>query len=276
MNLNPIFKHIRILIKGAGDLATGVATCLYHAGFPIAMTEMPQPALVRRTVCFGSAVYESKIQVEEITAVKSSFTELEDHLEQGYVSVLVDPNTTVLAQWSPVVLIDAIMAKVNTGIQINQAPLVIALGPGFYASRDCHLVIETNRGHNLGRIIKYGPAEPNTSIPGQVKGHTQLRVLRAPASGYLEPQVNIGDSLKQGDLIASIEGENIVAPFNGILRGLIHPSVPLTPGYKIGDLDPRCKLEHCFSISDKSLAIGGGVLQAVLNSDVIRAKMGHP
>jgi xanthine dehydrogenase accessory factor len=162
------------------------------------------------------------------------------------------------------------MAKINTGTRITDAPLVIALGPGFTAGQDCHAVIETNRGHALGRVIYQGQAEPDTKSPGAIKGYTTGRVLRAPAPGYVTPRVEIGDVIRQNQLIATVNSHEIRASFDGILRGLVHPSVPVTPGLKIGDLDPRAQIEHCFTISDKSLAIGGGVLEAILASEVMR------
>ncbi|RMF03481.1 MAG: molybdenum hydroxylase, partial [Chloroflexi bacterium] len=152
---------------------------------------------------------------------------------------------------------------VNTGTRRSHAPLVIALGPGFSAGSDCHAVIETQRGHWLGRVIESGPAQPNSGTPGAVNGHTN-RVLRAPAAGHVQPRINIGDPVRAGQTIATVGNLPVVAPFDGVLRGLVHPNVLVTPGLKIGDLDPRGVVEHCFHISDKSLAVGGGVLEAVL------------
>ena len=275
MTINPNFKNIPILIKGAGDLATGVAARLFHAGFPVAMTEIPAPTMVRRAVCFGSAVFEGKITVEDLSAVRVEAEEIDDCLAQGNIPVVVDPAAETLTRWPPLVLIDAIIAKRNTGTRINDAPLVIALGPGFSAGQDCHHIIETNRGHWLGRIISQGAAQANTNSPGEVKGQTKSRVLRAPASGHLTPHAAIGDAVQVGQLIATVNNEPALAPFDGVLRGLIHPSVAVTPGYKIGDVDPRGAREHCFTISEKSLAIGGGVLEAALASKVVQKRMGR-
>jgi xanthine dehydrogenase accessory factor len=173
-------------------------------------------------------------------------------------------------------VIDGIMAKTNTGTTIRDARLVIALGPGFTAGQDCHAVIETNRGHWLGRVIYpsggplgTGQAEADTQTPGQVKGFAADRVLRAPAAGHVIPQAQIGDMIEAEQLIAAVNGHEIRAPFAGVLRGLVHPNVQVTPGFKIGDLDPRGEVSHCFTISDKSLAVGGGVLEAVLASSVL-------
>jgi xanthine dehydrogenase accessory factor len=265
MNINPCFNDSLILIKGAGDLASGVAYRLKRSGFPLIMTELPAPTLVRRTVCFGEAVFSGETQVEGMVARRvTDGTEARQLACTEIIPVLVDPAATALAQLKPAVLVDAIMAKTNTGTHLGDAGFVVALGPGFTAGHDCHAVIETNRGHRLGRVIYHGLAEPNTKTPGPVKGYAADRVLRAPAAGYVAPAASIGQAIRQNELIAAVGPHELRAPFDGILRGLIHPSVPVTAGLKIGDLDPRGRVEHCFTISDKSLAIGGGVLEAIL------------
>jgi len=267
---NPNFQDILVLIKGAGDLASGVAYRLKRSGFPLVMTELPAPMLVRRAVCFGDAVYTGETSVEGMIARRVETAEEARKLAFGdVIPILVDPHTAAINALKPQVLIDAVMAKINTGTAINDAPLVAALGPGFTAGQDCHAVIETNRGHNLGRVIYQGQAEPNTNSPGPVKGHTAGRVLRAPAAGHVIAAAKIGDSISRGQLIATVGEKEIRASFTGVLRGLIHPDVKVTPGLKIGDLDPRGVVEHCFTISDKSLAIGGGVLEAVLSNGVL-------
>ncbi len=272
MTPNPIFKNVLILIKGAGDLASGVAYRLKRSGFPIIMTELPTPVFVRRTVAFGEAVYSNKTAIEGITARRVDTSAEASHLAgSNFIPILVDPAATVVAHLKPQIVVDAIMAKVNTGTTtINDAPLVIALGPGFTAAEDCHAIIETNRGHSLGRVIYNGQAEANTKTPGPVKGFAADRVLRAPVEGYVAGLAAIGDYIKQGQPIATVNSHQIRAPFDGVLRGLVHPSVQVTAGLKIGDLDPRGNIEHCFTISEKSLAIGGGVLEAVLASKIVR------
>ena len=271
MSPNPLFKNILILIKGAGDLASGAAYRLKRCGFPIIMTELPNPVLVRRAVSFGNAVYSGQTTIEGLTARRVGTTEQAGNLAvSDIIPILIDPAATSVTQLQPQVLIDAIMAKSNTGTSINDAPLVIALGPGFTAGQDCHAIIETNRGHALGRVITQGQAEPNSKTPGLVKGYGADRVLRAPANGHVIGHIDIGDVVKQGQLIASVNGQPVHAPFDGVLRGLIHPNVQATAGLKIGDLDPRGSVEHCFTISDKSLAIGGGVLEAILSSEIIK------
>lgn len=268
---NPLFQKHLIVIKGAGDLASGVAYRLKRAGFPLLMTELPAPLFVRRTVSFGEAVYSGEIMIEGITARRvSSSVEAQQMAYSPTIPVLVDPTATVVTQVRPTILVDAIIAKRNIGTWINAAPLVIALGPGFTAGVDCHVVIETKRGHRLGRPIEQGAAEADTGIPDLVNGIGADRVLRAPTNGQVAPLVNIGDCVQSGDAVAQVGGMTIYAPFAGTVRGLIHPSVTVTPGMKIGDLDPRGAVEHCFTISDKALAIGGGVLEAILASAVVR------
>lgn len=259
------FENILVVIKGAGDLASGVAYRLKRSGFPLVMTELPAPLLVRRPVSFGEAVYAGQTVVEGITARRVEAVAEARALASGNdIPVIVDPDGQAVKALAPAVLVDAIMAKQNTGTRLTDAPLVIALGPGFYAGRDCQAVIETMRGHWLGRIITQGAAQPDTQTPGPVQGRTVDRVLRAPAEGHLEPVAEIGQRLAGGSLIARLNGHEIRAPFDGVLRGLIHPQVRVWPGLKIGDLDPRAVEQHCFTISDKSLAIGGGVLEAIL------------
>ncbi len=266
-----IFKDTLVVIKGAGDLASGVAYRLKRSGFPLVMTELPQPLMVRRRVCFGAAVFEGEVTVEGIVARRvSNPDEARQLAGSDVIPVVIDPAAGTVGALRPRVVVDAIMGKTNTGTGRHDAPLVIALGPGFTAGQDCHAVIETNRGHWLGRVISQGPAQANTGTPGQIVGRTADRVLRAPAGGQLVPAVDIGETVTAGQLLATVDGREIHAPFAGVLRGLIHPSVPVLPGLKIGDLDPRGELAHCFTVSDKSLAIGGAVLEAILASGLVR------
>jgi xanthine dehydrogenase accessory factor len=271
LSINPVFENCLVLIKGAGDLASGVAYRLKRSGFPLIMTELPVPVMIRRAVSFGEAVYRGETTVEGIVACRVDTAQEAQRLAQSEViPVIVDSDASTAAVVKPQVLVDAIMAKINTGTSIKDAPLVLALGLGFMAGQDCHAVIETNRGHWLGRVIYQGQAEPDTGTPGKVKGRTVERVLRAPANGHVVALAKIGDPIKQGQLIAEVAGQEVRAPFDGVLRGLIHPNVQITAGFKIGDLDPRGVTRHCFTISDKSLAIGGGVLEAILASEVVR------
>jgi len=272
MTINPNFRHTLVLIKGAGDLASGVAYRLKRSGFPLMMTELPAPLLVRRAVAFGDAVYTGETTIEGITARRvDTLSEARQLAYTEKIPIIIDPQTTLLAA-GPQVLIDAIMAKTNTGTNLTDALLVIALGPGFTAGQDCHAVVETNRGHNLGRVITQGQAEANTGTPAVMKGYTANRVLRSPADGNVMPCAAIGERIRQGQLIATVAGHEIRAPFDGVLRGLVHSEVNVTADMKIGDLDPRGVVEHCFTISDKSLAVGGGVLEAILSSPISRRR----
>lgn len=254
-----------VVIKGAGDLATGVAYRLRRAGFPVVMTEIAQPTVVRRTVSFAQAVFDGTAEVEGMRACLVATTEEALALARRHeVAVIVDPQASVIQALQPSIVVDAIVAKRNTGTHIDDAPAVIALGPGFHADRDAHAVIETNRGHRLGRVIWNGEAEPDTGIPGLVDGHGADRVLRAPASGTFLGIRDIGDHVAKDDVVGYVETRPVVAPFDGCLRGLIHSDVHVHRAMKIGDVDPRATVEHCFTISDKALAIGGGVLEAAM------------
>jgi xanthine dehydrogenase accessory factor len=261
-----LFSDTLVVIKGAGDLASGVAYRLHRSGFPVIMTELPTPTMVRRAVSFGQAVYDGETSVEGVTARRAEdpYKALALARQGEVIPVLVDPEAQAVAILKPMVLVDGIMAKCNTGTCISDAPLVIALGPGFTAGVDCHAAIETNRGHRLARILYQGSPQPDTKTPGKVKGYARGRVIRAPADGHLRPVAHVGERLRKGDLIGYVNGYEVRAMFDGVLRGLIHPSVPVTRGLKIGDLDPRDVDQHCFTISEKSLAIGGGVLEAIL------------
>jgi len=257
-----------VLIRGAGDLASGVAWRLQRCGFPVVMTEIEQPLVVRRTVSFAEAVFAGQAVVDGLYAQRAAdVAEARRLLAEGVIPVLVDPAAACRAELRPAVLVDAIMAKVNTGTAIDDAPLVLALGPGFVAGQDCHAVIETNRGHDLGRVIWQGGAEPDTKTPGEVGGYKGARVLRAPAGGHVHAHAAIGDTVQEGAVIAHIDGAPVVAPFSGVLRGVVHPSVAVHAGMKIGDLDARAERRYCFTISEKSLAIAGGVLEAILTAN---------
>lgn len=262
-----LFPDDLILLRGGGDLATGVAYRLHRAGFPLAVLELARPLVVRRRVALATAVLEGAIDVEGLAGRRvSSWTEALDLAGLGQVPVMVAPS------WPPpglqagqvTVLVDARMAKRNIDTEIDQAPLVIALGPGFSAGQDCHAVIETKRGHRLGRVIWQGPAHADTGRPGAIAGKGTERVLRAPAAGVVSWRADIGSTVVAGQPLGAVAGETVVAPFAGVVRGLIAPGSDVPQGYKIGDLDARADRQACFTISDKALAIGGGVLEAIL------------
>jgi xanthine dehydrogenase accessory factor len=265
------FAPLRIAIRGGGDLGSGVAYRLRRAGFPVLIAELARPLLVRRTVCFGSAVIEGQITVDGLTGCHvETLDDATAEQSAGNIPVAVDPDGVLLAAYAPAVLIDARMLKRDPSPQPVDAPLIIGLGPGFVAPDNCHAVIETNRGHNLGRVIWQGAAEPDTAQPGQMMGRTFERVLRAPTDGILTGIARIGTPLHAGDPVAQIGAETLHASFDGVLRGLIHDGSSVQKGLKVGDLDPRADPGFVFSISDKALAIGGGVVEAVLASPLIR------
>lgn len=259
------FRDTLILMRGGGDLATGVAARLVRAGFPLGITELAQPLVVRRTVALASAVLNGHATVEDMRAeLVDSPARARTVALTGAVPVLVDPAGQSIETLKPAVVVDARMAKRNIDTNIDDAPLVIALGPGFTAGTDCDAVIETNRGHFLGRVYWSGSAEANTGTPGIVEGHGAERVLRAPVAGVVVPHREIGETLEKDEIVAMVNGEPVRAPFPGVLRGIVAGGTAVPAALKIGDVDPRGNREHCFTISDKSLAIGGGVLEAVL------------
>lgn len=257
-----------IVIKGAGEMATGVACRLYGANLRrILLLETACPLAVRRRVSFCEAVHEGSAVVEGIAAVLvATDDEVTKAWEAGMVAVRVDPQADSLSRQDVDVLIDATLAKHNLGIAITDAPLVVALGPGFEVGRDCHVVIETNRGHDLGRLLRSGTAAENTGIPGDIGGYTRERVLRAPAAGQFVTQARIGDLVRKGDLIGAVAGVPVRAAIDGILRGLIRPGSMVKQGLKIGDIDPRQQPGYCDTISEKARAIGGAVLESVLSA----------
>lgn len=254
-----------VLIKGAGDLATGVAYRLKKCGFDIVMTEIPEPTTVRRTVAFSQAVYDSNTEVEGIKAtLTSGIEEIKNAIKKGYIPVIIDEKTEILKELKPDVLVDAIVAKENLGTNINDSSIVIALGPGFTAGVDCHCVIETQRGHYLGKTLYNGSALPNSGVPGDIGGYTNERIIRANSDGKILPASKIGDYVEKGDIVAYINGIPVFAEISGIVRGMLQKDVQVFKGMKSGDIDPRCEKDHCFTISDKARSIGGGVLEAIL------------
>jgi xanthine dehydrogenase accessory factor len=259
-------NQLIIGIKGAGEMASAVAWRLFSANIQkIFMMEVERPLAVRRTVSFCEVIYEGCQKVEDVEAVKVSNVDgIRKAWEKGKIAVIVDPQWRSLHTLRPDVTVDAILAKKNLGTNLAEAPLVIGLGPGFSAGTDVHMVIETNRGHNLGRIITSGSAEPNTGIPGRIGGHDVKRVLRAPARGVFSALHSIGDPVRSGEVIGTLENIAIPAEIDGILRGLIRSGTQVTAGLKLGDIDPRGKKEFCYTISDKARTIAGSVLGAVL------------
>ena len=255
----------RVVVKGAGDLATGVAYRLFRAGFTVVMTELPRPTVVRRSVSFAQAVFDSVTTVEGVRARLVATPEEGLNVARAHqIAVVVDPRATSVDRLRPAVVVDAIIAKRNTGTRIDDAPVVIGLGPGFRGGVDVHAVIETNRGHRLGRVILDGEAEPDTGVPAPVDGHGAERVLRAPIDGTFISVRCIGDAVAKDEILGYVADQPVTSPFPGCVRGLLQTGLAVRRGMKIGDVDPRATREHCFTISDKALAIGGGVLEAAL------------
>jgi len=263
-----------VAIRGGGDLASGVALRLYHSGIKVLITELTQPLNVRRYVSFGEAVYQGTFTVEGVTAVLAGNSkEARNALAENRIPVMVDPSCEICGELEPLVMIDARMTKRYADADMQDAPLVIGLGPGFTAGENCHVVIETNRGHFLGRVIRRGSAQPDTGLPETVLGKQAERVLRAPADGVLAASKSIGEHVEQGETILKVDGVDLTAPFTGVLRGLLHDGVPVRRGMKIGDLDPRDDPAYAKIVSEKSLAIGGGVLEAILSDAEIRKQL---
>jgi xanthine dehydrogenase accessory factor len=266
MKLAKSIGELTVLIRGAGEMASGVAHRLHQSHINVCMLEISHPIAVRREVSFCEAIYEGEKEVE---GVRSKFIskpeEIHSVWQEGKIPILVDPDGEKTRRFiKPDVLVDAIMAKKNLGTHIKKAPLVIGLGPGFYAKKDVHIVIETNRGHDLGRVILEGGAEPDTGIPGNIGGYTVERLLRTMKKGVFRPQKWIGDRVNKGSVVAVVDDFPVIAKISGFVRGLIREGVEVRRGMKVGDIDPRGRREFCFTISDKARAIGGGVLEAIL------------
>ncbi len=262
-----------ILVKGAGDFVSGAIRRLHLAGARVVATEIEKPLTCRRMVAFSQAVFTGEHTVEGVTGVKCAEEQIDEILIAGNVPVIIDPDAEILGKRRFDILIDGIMAKKNTGTCITDAPVVVALGPGFTAMKDCHAVVETLAGHNMGRVIYKGSAAPNTGIPGPpeaylapLSGGSQVdyrdMVLRAPCAGAFKAQVRIGDLVEKEQLLGEVAGEPVHAKLSGVVRGLLHAGVEAHKGMKIGDVDSSGEVERAFTISEKGNAIAGGVLEA--------------
>ena len=263
-----LFEDYLIIVRGGGDLGTGVVYRLHKAGFPVLVLELAQPLVVRRRVALATADAEGEIQIEDLSGrLVSDLPAAREVMEQGSVPILVaadlEPVVHNLGSM-PLAIVDARLAKRNIDTRIDQAPLVIGLGPGFEAGQDCHAVVETMRGHRLGRVMWQGSALPNTGTPGIVAGKGAERVLCAPREGLINWQVEIGDKVEPDQELGDVNDAPVKAPFGGVVRGLIAQGTAVSAGLKIGDVDPRADRAACFTISDKALSIGGAVLEAVL------------
>lgn len=261
-----------IVVRGGGDLATGTIYKLWKSGLKVLILECQYPSAIRRKVAFSDAVYNGSQTVEDVTChLVQNLEEAEQAVLDGCVPLMVDPEGDVIRICRPAVVVDAILAKRNLGTKKDMALMTIALGPGFEAGKDVHYVIETKRGHRLGRIITEGCAIPNTGIPGVIAGYGKERVMHSPEEGIFHEIHHIGDEVEKGDVIGWIEHGNervdVTASLTGILRGIIREGYPVTKGFKIADIDPRMEeKDNCDTISDKARCIAGGVLEAILYS----------
>ncbi|MBW6472393.1 MAG: EF2563 family selenium-dependent molybdenum hydroxylase system protein [Anaerolineaceae bacterium] len=256
---------MNILIRGGGDLGSGVAFRLHRVGWNVVITEIEKPLVLRRTVSFANAIYEKESIVEgTISRYVSDSKVIPELIKKHEIPVLISPERYSFPEYNPDIVVDARLLKIFVEYLLSTKPMVIGLGPGFKVGKNCHAVIETNRGHYLGRALWEGAAISDTGIPGTVSQKSHERVLRAPASGTIQSNVVLGTLVKKGDLIGRINNEPILAPFDGCLRGLMHDGIYVEEGIKIGDLDPRLDNKLIYFISEKSLAIAGGVLEAIL------------
>lgn len=260
------------IIRGGGDLASGIAYKLHKSGYKIIILEIDKPLTVRRAVAFSEAVYENETMIE---GIKGILAKDKDDIYRIWnlrgIPVYIDGKGKIIEDFKPLAVIDAIIAKKNLGTNKSMAPITIGVGPGFKAGKDVDLVIESNRGPNLGKIIYNGKAAENTGIPGGVMGYKEERVLRAPCDGIVKAFYKIGHIIDEGDTICQVGDEKVVAPFKGVLRGMIKDSLYIKKGLKIGDIDPRCIEEYAFTISDKARKIGEAVLEGIENLRIKKA-----
>lgn len=263
-----------ILLRGGGDLASGIAIRLTRIGLTPVITELPKPMAVRRLVSFCQAVYDKEIQIEEVSAKLCTQTgEVYQLLSEGKIPVLVDPPAASRFELKPNVIIDCRMTKQPPDLKIDAAPFIIGVGPGFVSGENCHAIVESKRGHYLGRVVWSGASEPDTGEPETVGTHQSDRVLRAPEDGLFTTHVEIGTLVKSGITIADVNGIPIKAMFDGYLRGLLHDGLKVSRGLKVGDVDPRLDPTACHLVSDKALSIGGGVLEALFSHQEIRGQL---
>ncbi len=253
-----------VCVRGAGDLASGIAVRLHRAGWQVAMLDIAEPTSVRRSVCFSEAVRLGETLVEDVRGVAvAGPDEVAAAVAAGDVAVMVDPDGRSIPALAPDAVVDAILAKRNFGTDLSMAPIVVGVGPGFTAPDDVDAAVETQRGHDLGRVYYRGTPAPNTGIPGNIGGYTVERVLRAPADGVFSGVASIGDVVAAGDVVATVDGVPMEATIDGGLRGLLQDGLTVFRGMKAGDIDPRCEVSNCFSVSDKARSVAGGVLEAL-------------
>jgi xanthine dehydrogenase accessory factor len=258
---------ICVLIRGGGEMASGIAHRLHQCHMRVLITEIAAPTAVRRTVAFAEAIYRGCHAVDGVNSRRvSTVDEAQKLWDGGIIPIFVDPGATVRREVRPAVIVDAIMAKKVGNTAMSDAPLVVGVGPGFVVGENAHAVVESNRGYNLGRVIWHGAAEPNTGVPAPVAGYTESRVLRAPRNGLFKAIRDIGDIVQKGEIVAEVDSMPLAAGLSGVIRGMLHDAVHVEAGSKVGDIDPRREREYCYTISDKARAIGGGVVEAILHS----------
>lgn len=256
-----------VIVRGGGDIATGTIYKLVKSGFQVLVLEVEKPSAIRRNVAFCQAVYEGEFSVEDITCILvSTIEEAKEVMSKNQVAMMVDPNGEMISKIEHVALVDAILAKKNLGTTMDMAPITIGLGPGFCAGKDVHVVVETMRGHNLGRLIYDGCAMLNTGVPGNIKGYSKERVIHSPCEGVCHNVKKIPDIVEKNEIIAYVDKTPVYASMSGLLRGLIQDGYYVTTGFKMADIDPRIgEYQNCFTISDKARCIAGGVLEAILH-----------
>jgi xanthine dehydrogenase accessory factor len=265
--MTPDPSDICVLIRGGGEMASGIAHRLHQCHMKVLITEIAAPTAVRRTVAYAEAIYDGCHAIENVKSLKVATVHQAHELwEVGMIPIFIDPDAAVRREVKPGVIVDAIMAKRGSSTAISDAPLVIGIGPGFTAGENVHAVVESNRGYRLGRVIWNGAAEPDTGVPAPVAGYTETRVLRAPRAGSFKAIRDIGDTVQRGEIVAEVDRMQISAEITGMIRGMLHDGIQVEAGVKVGDVDPRGQREYCYSISDKARAIGGGVVEAILHS----------
>ena len=254
-----------VIVRGGGDLASGTINRLHNMGFKVLVLEIEKPNFIRRKVCYGQAVYEKEFLLEGIVSERAdNLDEIKNIWADGRIPVYIDSQMEIVSKIKPIAVIDAIIAKKNLGMRKGIAPITIALGPGFEAGKNVDVVIETQRAHNLGRIIFEGFAAENTGVPGIIKGYGKERVIHAPASGKLKIVHDIGSIVQKDEIIAYIDSVPVYASLTGLIRGMIREGSIVEKGLKISDIDPREEeLKNCYTISDKARTISGGVAEAL-------------
>lgn len=254
-----------VVVRGGGDLASGIIHRLYKSGFKVVVLEIEKPLSIRRAVSFSESIYSREVEIEGVKGIfAESIEDIWEILKEGNIPIYIDPNGDIINILKPLAVVDAIMAKVNLGTNREMAAITIGVGPGFDAGVDVDLVVESKRGHSLGKVIYRGYAAPNTGIPSTTLGYREERVLRAPKDGIFKSNYKIGDRVNKGDIVCYVGDVEVLAEIDGILRGILKDGLYVTSGLKIGDIDPRGQVENAFTISDKARAIGGGVLEGIL------------